>query len=125
MRNKYPSSAYHLKETVVGKLSKFEIIVSENISLFDVLAVFDFESICVAEINSTDISSAEITPTTWVGRHESISVSISSNLIDKPIVICEPEPRKLVEHFVDTLPELAAKSEKDANAFQERILCFM
>ena len=80
----------------------------ENISLFDNLAVFDFESICVAENNS-----AENNLTTWVGRHEPISVSISSNLLDKPIFICESEPRKLVEHFVDALQILAAKSEKD------------
>ena len=112
VRNKYPSSAYQLKETVFEKLSKFDIIVPENIRLFDNLAVFDFESICVAE-TTTDTNSTENTPTTWVGRHEPISVSISSNLIDKPIFICEPEPRKLVEHFVDALQKLAAKSEKD------------
>ena len=107
VKNKYPCSAYSLKETVFEKLSQFDILVPENIRLFDNLAVFDFESICVAENNS-----AENNLTTWVGRHEPISVSISSNLLYKHIFICKSEPRKLVEHFVDALQTLAAKSEK-------------
>ena len=112
-RNKYPSSAYLLKEMVFIKISKFDITVLENIRMFDNFAVFDFESICVAENNSTDTSSAENFPTAWVGRHEPISVSISSNLIEKSIFICESEPRKLVEQIEDALQKLATKSEND------------
>ena len=81
--------------------------------MFDNLAVFDFESICLAENNSTDTNSVENIPTAWVGRHEPISVSISSNLIEKPILKCESETRKLVEQIEDTLQKLAAKSEND------------
>ena len=69
VRNKYPSSAYHLNETVFRNFP--------------------------------------------IGTHEPISVSRSSNRIDKPIFICDPEPRLHVEHFMDALQELATNSERD------------
>ena len=81
--------------------------------MFDNFAVSDFESICVAEKNSTDTNSGENVPTAWIGRHEPISVSISSNLIEKPILKCESETKKLVEQIEDTLQDLAANSEND------------
>ena len=101
-----------MKEAVIEKFSNFDKIVPENIRLVDNLAVVDFESICVAE-TTTDTNSTEITPTTWVGRHEHTSVSISSNLIKKPIFICESQPRKLVEQIVDGFAETGAKMEID------------
>ena len=113
VRNKYPSSAYHWKETVFKKLFQFDIIVPEKIRQFNSFAVFDIEFICVAENNSTDANSAKNTPIAWVGRHEPISVSISSNLIKSLFFVCEPEPRQLVEQFVDTLQELDAKKNEN------------
>ena len=87
------------------KLSKFGITVPEDYRLFKNLAIFDFESICVTENNSVSNNS-----TSWVGKHEPISVSISSNLLKSPIFICDPQPIKVVTQFVDALENLANES---------------
>ena len=44
-------------------------------------------------------------------KHEPISVSISSNLLDEPIFICIENPTELVIAFVDALEKLADKSK--------------
>ena len=48
--------------------------------------------------------------TSWVSKHEPISVSISSNLLKSPIFICDPQPIKVVTQFVDALENLANES---------------
>ena len=63
VRNKYPSSAYQLKETMFENVSNSGKIVAENFRLVNNFVAFDFESICVAE-TTTDTSSTENTPTT-------------------------------------------------------------
>ena len=43
--------------------------------------------------------SEELKPTetiTWIEKHEPISVSISSNLLDKPIFLCDKDPQPLI-----------------------------
>ena len=104
IKEKFPKS-YQLKETVFEKLSNFEITVPEEYRLFKNLAIFDFESICVTENNLESNNS-----TTWVGKHEPISVSISSNLLKTPIFLCDPEPIKVVTQSVDALENLANES---------------
>ena len=94
-----------MKETVFEKLSNFGITVPEEYRLFKNLAIFDFESNCVTENNSESNNS-----TTWVGKHEPISVSISSNLLKTPIFLCDPEPIKVVTQFVDALEILPNES---------------
>ena len=49
--------------------------------------------------------------TTWIGKHVPISVSISSNLLAKPIFLCNSNPRDLVESFIDATEGLAAQSK--------------
>ena len=83
----------------------FGITVPEEYRFFKILAVFDFESICVTENNSESKNS-----TTWVGKHEPISVSISSNFLKTPIFLCDPQPIKVVIQFVDALENLANES---------------
>ena len=76
-------------------------------TLFKNVAIFDFESICVP--------SEELKPTetiTWIGKHEPISVSISSNLLDKPIFLCDKDPQSLINDFVANLELLAEKKIK-------------
>ena len=46
-----------------------------------------------------------------IGKHVPISVSISSNLIESPIFLCNSNPRDLVESFVVALESLAAQSK--------------
>ena len=56
--------------------------------------------------------------TTWVGKHELISVSTTSNLHTEPIFITETEPHSLVLAFVNSLESLAEKNKL------EKILIF-
>ena len=105
VKEKFPKSAYQLKETVFEKFSKFGITVPEDYRLFKNLAIVDFESICVTENNSESSNS-----TTWVGKHQPISVSISSNLLENPIFLCDPQPIKVITQFVDALGNLANES---------------
>ena len=70
------------------------------------MAIFDFESICVED----EISNYTET-TTWIGKHNPISVSISSTLIHKPIFLCDPNPRELVSSCIDALEILVRQSK--------------
>ena len=65
-----------------------------NRNSFFNLAVFDFESICIPEekFKNTEM-------TTWIGKHDPISDSISSNLISEHIFLRNFNPRDSVELF--------------------------
>ena len=53
-----------------------------------------------------------------MGEHVPISVSISSNLVEEPIFICNSDPHHLVGSFIGALEKLAAKSKaKTKNLF--------
>ena len=81
----YPKNVYTLRETLFEKLDGFDIDYTKEQTLFKNVAIFDFESICVA--------SEELKPTetiTWIGKHEPISASISSNLFFYVIKIHNP-----------------------------------
>ena len=47
VRHIYPKNVYELRETLFEKLEGFNLPVSEDNKLFNNLAIFDFESICV------------------------------------------------------------------------------
>ena len=102
----YPKNVYQLRETLFDKLDSFAIQYTEDQKLFTNLAVFDFESICVPEEKFKNTET-----TTWIGKHVPISVSISSNLIAKPIFLCNSNPRDLVESFIDAVEGLATQSK--------------
>ncbi|XP_075263345.1 uncharacterized protein LOC142354893, partial [Convolutriloba macropyga] len=51
--------------------------------------------------------------TTWIGKHEPISVSISSNLIEEPVFLCDKDPKNLIVSFVEALEEFANKSKTE------------
>ena len=78
-----------LRETIFEKLDGFNIPYTGDQKLFSNVEVFDFESkiICVPteELRATET-------TTWVGKHVPILVSISSNIQDDPIFLCEKDP---------------------------------
>ena len=103
----YPKNVYQLRETLFDKLDSFGIQYTDDQKLFTNLAVFDFESICIPE--EEKFKNTETT--TWIGKHVPISVSISSNLIDKPIFLCNSNPRDLVESFIDAVEGLATQSK--------------
>ena len=88
------------------KLERFNLPVSEENKLLNNLAVFNFESICVAteELKETKT-------TTWIGKHVPISVFISSNLIDEPIFLYNKDPKKLIIDFVSKVELLGEKKK--------------
>ena len=102
----YPKNVYELRETLFEKLEGFSLPVSKDNKLFNNLAIFNFESICVPteELKETQT-------TTWIGKHVPISVSISSNLIDEPIFLYNKDPQNLIIDFVSKLKLLAEKSK--------------
>ena len=102
----YPKNVYQLRETPIDKLDSFNIQYTDDQKLFNNLAVFDFESICIPEEKFKNTET-----TTWIGKHVPISVSISSNLIAKPIFLCNSNPRDLVESFIDAVEGLATQSK--------------
>ena len=102
----YPKKVYQLRETLFDKLDSFGIQYTDDQKLFTNLAVFDFESICIPEEKFKNIET-----TTWIGKHVPISVSLSSNLIAKPIFLCNSKPRDLVESFIDAVEGLATQSK--------------
>ena len=106
VRHIYPKNEYTLRETLFEKLEGFNIPVSKDNTLFNNLAIFDFESMCVP---SNELKATQTT--TWNGKHVPISVSKSSNLIDEPIFLYNKDPQKLIIVFVIKLELLAEKSK--------------
>ena len=86
----------------------FNIEYTKEQILFKNVATFDFESICVP---SEELKLTETI--TWIGKHERISVSISSNLLEKPIFLCDKDPQSLIIDFVANLELLAEKNETE------------
>ena len=106
MKHIYPKNVYQLRETLFDKLDSFDIQYTDDQRLFTNLAVFDFESICISEEKFKNTKT-----TTWIGKHVPKSVSISSNLIGKPIFLCNSDPRNLIEPFIDAVKGLAKQSK--------------
>ena len=78
-------------------------------------AIFDFQSISVQEETFRDTNT-----TTWYGKHVPISVSISSNLVEEPIFLCNSHPHQLVAPFIKALENLASQNkEKMKNLFPD------
>ena len=105
VKNLYPRNVYHIREPFIDKLDSLGIKYRSEQKLFENLAIFDFESICVQEESFRDTNT-----TTWRGKHVPISVSISSNLVEEPIFICNSDPHHLVASFIGALENLASQS---------------
>ena len=71
--------------------------MAEADTLFNNFAVFDFEPTCVKNCKLVDTET-----TTWVGKHEGISVSITSNLLEEHMFVCDTEPHSLVSAVVNS-----------------------
>ena len=97
---------YQLRKTLFDKLDSFNIQYTDDQKLFNNIAVFDFESICIPEEKFKNTET-----TTWIGKIVPISVSISSNLIAKPLFPCNSNPRDSVESFIDAVEGLATQSK--------------
>ena len=97
---------YQLQETLFGESESSNFHYSDDQKLFRNIVVFDFRSICVQEDKSCDTET-----TNWIGALFPISLSISSYLIEQPIVLCKSNPAALVGSFVDALDGLATQSK--------------
>ena len=104
VKNIYPRNVYQIRETLFDKLDSFGIKYISEQKLSKNLAILDFESICVQEeiFRDTNI-------TTWIGKHVPISVSISSNILEEPIFLCNSDPHHLVASFIEALENLASQ----------------
>ena len=111
----YPKYVYQIRETLFDKLDSFGIKYTSEQQLFKNLAIFGFQSICVQGETFRDTNT-----TTWIGKHVPISVSISSNLVEGPIFICNSDPHHLVASFIGALENLASQSKaKMKNLFPD------
>ena len=106
VKNIYPMNVYQIRETLFDKLDSFGIKNTSERTLLKKLAILDFESICVQEENFRDTNT-----TTWIGNHVPISVSISSNLVEEPIFLCNSELHHLVASLTGAHENLASQSE--------------
>ena len=97
-----------LRETLIEKMDGFNIDYTKEQSCFKNVAIFDFESFCVP---SEELKRRETI--SWIGKHEPISVSISSNLLDKPIFLCDKDQQSLIFDFVANLELLSEKNEAE------------
>ena len=102
----YPKNMYQLRKTLFDKLDSFDNQYTDDQKLFNNLTVSDFEPICIPEENFQNSKT-----TTWIGKHVPISVSIPSNLIAKPIFLCNSNTPDLVESFIDAVEGLATISK--------------
>ena len=99
-------NVYQIRETLFDKLDSFGIKYTCQQKLFSNLAIFDFESICVQHETFRDTNT-----TTWIGKHLPIAVSISSNLVEDPIFLCNTDPYHLVASYNGALENLASQSK--------------
>ena len=106
VKNIYPRNVYQIRETLFDKLDSFSIKYTSEQKLSKNLAIIDFESVCVQEETFRDT-----TTTTWIKKHVPISVSISSNLVEEPIFLCNSDPHHLVASFTGVFKNLASQSK--------------
>ena len=112
VKNVYPRNVKQIRETLFDKLDSFGIKYTSEQKLFKSLAKFDFESICVQEGSFKDKNTI-----TWIGNIVPISVSISSNLVEEPIFICNSDPHHLVASFIGALENLVSQSKAKMKNF--------
>ena len=102
----YPRNVYRIRETLFDKLDSSGFEYTSEQKLFKILAMFDFESIFFQKETFRDTNT-----TTWIGKHVQRSVSISSNIVEEPIFLCNSDPHHLVSSFLGTLANLASQSK--------------
>ena len=82
VKNVYPKNVYETQETLFCKTVFLGSEHTIEQTLFKNPTIFGFYSICVQEESFKDTDSIK-----WIGKHFSISVSISSNPVREPIFL--------------------------------------
>ena len=107
VKNVYPRNVYQIRKTLLDKLDSFGIKYTSEQKLFKNLELFDFKSICRQKESFRDTNT-----TTWIGKHVPLSVSISSNLVEEPIFLCNSDPNHLEHLFLELLEIYLRKAER-------------
>ena len=76
-RKIHPKTVYQLGETLLDRLRTFETEIADDKTFLKNFAVYDLESFSVKDSSPIDTETIN-----WVGKHEPISVSVISNLLD-------------------------------------------
>ena len=95
VKNIYLRNVYKIREILFHKLDSFGIKYTSEQKLFKILAIFDIEPICFPDETFRGTNT-----TTWIRKHVSISVSISSNQDEEPIFLCNSDSHHLVASFI-------------------------
>ena len=106
VKNVYPRNVYQIREALFDKLDFFGIKYTSEQKLFKILAILDFESVCVQEETLRDTIT-----TFWMKKHVPISVSISSNLVEETFFLCNSDPHHLVASFNGAPENLVSQSK--------------
>ena len=106
VKHVYPKNVYQIREILFDKLNYFGIEYTKEQAPFKNLAVFDFESISGQKESFKDTDT-----TKWIGQHNPISVSISSNLVEEATFLCNADLHYLVASFIAALENLASHSK--------------
>ena len=100
----FPKNVHQTTKKRFDKVDSFAVLYTDNQKFFKNMALFGFGSICVQEDNFHETDTI-----TWIGKHVSIYVSISSNLIELPLFYCNSNPKDLGESFVVAFDGLATQ----------------
>ena len=115
VKNIYPRNVYQIRENLFDKLDSGGIKYTVNKKLFKNIAKLNFESIHFQEETFIDTKT-----TTWIGKKVPIFLSISSELVQEPIFLCNSDPHHLIASFIGALENLASQSKgKVKNLFLE------
>ena len=86
--NMFLQNVYQLQRTLFDKLDSFVIPYVNGRKFFKTLSMIDFKSFCAQGHKVFDME-----PTTCIGKHIPVSVSISISLIEKPTFLCISSPK--------------------------------
>ena len=106
VKNAYPRNVYQVREALFDKLESFGIQSTSDQKLFETLAIFDLESVCVQEETFKDTNT-----TTWIEKHVPRSASESSNVVEEPIFLCNSDPHHLLASFTGAPENVASQSK--------------
>ena len=96
---------YQTHETLFDRLDSYGIDHTNEQTISKNLAKFDFESNCVHEENFKDTNTLD-----WIRKHIPILFSISSKLLEEPLLLCNSNLQHFVISFIGALENLAVQS---------------
>ena len=102
----YSRIVYQKRQTLFDKLDSFSNNYTNEQQLFKHFAIVDFEPMCVQWETFRNTNT-----TNWIGKHAPISVSISSNIVTEPILLCSSDLHHLIASFSGSLKSTVSQSK--------------